>query len=97
VPGQHRVVAVSPAVGVFEPRAETRPGARVRQGDRLGAVDLLGVPQEVVAPDDGVVVDLLAERGEGVEYGQDLVVIEPARGRVGSDGRSAGDTPAMES
>lgn len=83
--GPHRVIAISPAVGIFQPRPELRTGARVRQGDRLGAVDLLGVPQEVVAPEDGIVVDTLAESGEGVEYGQDLVVIEPARSRSGAD------------
>jgi acetyl-CoA carboxylase biotin carboxyl carrier protein len=79
--GPHRVIALSPAVGVFQPRPELRAGTRVRQGDRLGVVDLLGVPQDVVAPEDGIVVDTLAENGEGVEYGQDLVVIEPARPR----------------
>jgi biotin carboxyl carrier protein len=83
--GPHRVIAISPAVGVFQPRPELRAGARVRQGDRLGAVDLLGVPQDVVAPEDGIVVDTLAEAGEGVEYGQDLVVIEPARNRQAGD------------
>src|SRR4051794_2617395 len=47
-------VATSPAVGIFQPRAEARAGTRVRAGDRLGSVDMLGVPQEVVAPADGV-------------------------------------------
>ena len=75
------VIATSPAVGIFAPKSDVRAGTRVRQGDRVGSVDLLGVPQDVVAPEDGVVVDTLAEAGEGVEYGQDLVVIEPARGR----------------
>jgi biotin carboxyl carrier protein len=93
--GPHRVIAISPAVGIFQPRAELRAGARVRQGDRLGAVDLLGVPQDVVAPEDGIVVDTLAESGEGVEYGQDLVIIEPARGRHGADALPT--TPVTES
>jgi len=84
--GPHRVIATSPAVGVFQPRADVRPGSRVRAGDRIAAVDLLGVPQDVVAPEDGVVVDSLVEAGEGVEYGQDLVVIEvAARGRPGAE------------
>ena len=72
----HRVIARSPAVGVFQPRAEIKPGARVRNGDRLGAVDMLGVPQEVVAPADGVLGASLVEPGEAVEYGQELLVIE---------------------
>jgi biotin carboxyl carrier protein len=71
-----RLVATSPAVGIFQPRAEARAGTRVRAGDRLGAVDMLGVPQEVVAPSDGVVGASLVEAGDAVEYGQDLILIE---------------------
>jgi biotin carboxyl carrier protein len=90
--GPGRVMATSPAVGVFQPRADIRPGARVRSGDRLGIVDLLGLPQDVVAPDDGTIVAILSEAGEGVEYGQDLVEIEPAPdNRYGTD--APGPTP----
>jgi biotin carboxyl carrier protein len=73
-----RVVATSPAVGIYQPRTETRSGTTVRAGDRLGAVDVLGVSQEVVAPVDGVVGSSLVEPGDAVEYGQELVVIELA-------------------
>jgi biotin carboxyl carrier protein len=71
-----RIVARSPAVGVFQPRPETRAGTKVRAGDRLGSVDMLGIPQEVVAPSDGVVGASLVEPGDAVEYGQDLILIE---------------------
>lgn len=74
----HRAIATSPAVGIFQPRAEAKTGTRVRAGDRLGAVDMLGIPQEVVAPADGIVGASLVEPGEAVEYGQELVVIELA-------------------
>ena len=74
-----RVTATSPAVGVYQPRAEARPGTKVRSGDRLGAVDMLGVAQEVVAPADGLVGASLVEPGQAVEYGQELVVIELPR------------------
>ena len=77
-PDAHRVVATSPAVGVFQPRAEMKPGTRVRHGERLGAVDMLGIPQEVVAPADGILGASLVEAGQAVEYGQDLIVIELA-------------------
>ena len=79
----HRVVATSPAVGIFQPRAEARQGSPVRAGDRLGVVDMLGIPQEVVAPADGVVGSRLAEPGDAVEYGQELVVIELALAPAG--------------
>jgi biotin carboxyl carrier protein len=69
-------VASSPAVGIFQPRAEARPGTRVRAGDRLGSVDMLGIPQDVVAPSDGIVGASLVEPGDAVEYGQELILIE---------------------
>jgi biotin carboxyl carrier protein len=69
-------VATSPAVGVFQPRADLSAGSRVRAGDRLGAVDMLGVAQEVVAPVDGIIGASLVEPGDAVEYGQELLVIE---------------------
>jgi biotin carboxyl carrier protein len=77
----HRVVATSPAVGVFQPRREITAGTRVRAGDRIGIVDVLGVPQEVVAPADGVIGASYVQAGEAVEYGQELVRIELAGSR----------------
>jgi biotin carboxyl carrier protein len=71
-------VATSPAVGIYRPRTDLTVGDRVRSGDRLGAVDMLGIAQEVLAPVDGVVGASLAQSGDAVEYGQDLVVIEMA-------------------
>ena len=79
-------IATSPAVGIFQPRAEARAGTKVRAGDRLGSVDMLGIPQEVVAPTDGVVGASLVEPGDAVEYGQDLIVIEFATAVGGSAG-----------
>ncbi len=70
------MAATSPAVGTFQPRPEARAGTRVRAGDRLGSVDMLGVPQVVVAPADGMVGASLVEPGDAVEYGQELILIE---------------------
>jgi len=75
-----RRAAVSPAVGYFSPLAGLAAGAAVRSGDVLGHVDVLGVRQDVVAPADGVVGRYLAEAGEAVEYGQELVRLEAALG-----------------
>ncbi len=71
-------VATSPAVGVFHPGPRAAAGTRIRVGDTLGSVDVLGVPQEIVAPMDGIVGATLVEGGTAVEYGQDLVQIELA-------------------
>jgi biotin carboxyl carrier protein len=45
---------------------------------------MLGVPQEVVAPVDGIVVGVIVDAGTAVEYGQELVHLEPA---VAAEGR----------
>jgi biotin carboxyl carrier protein len=77
-------VATSPAVGVFHPGPRATVGTRIRTGDSLGSVDVLGVPQDVIAPVDGVVGETLVEAGTAVEYGQELVRIElgaPAEAR----------------
>jgi biotin carboxyl carrier protein len=73
-----RPIATSPAVGIFEPGARAASGTRVRAGDTLGAVNVLGVPQEVLAPVDGIVGSTLVEAGTAVEYGQELIRIELA-------------------
>jgi biotin carboxyl carrier protein len=71
-----RVAAKSPAVGIYNPRRDLVVGMRVRAGDRIGSVNVLGVGQDVVSPVDGVIGSSLAEAGEAVEYGQELVRIE---------------------
>lgn len=79
-----RRVATSPAVGVFRPGPRAVVGTRLREGDPLGHVDVLGVPEEVPAPADGMVAELLVEDGTAVEYGQELVIVAlPARAEAG--------------
>jgi biotin carboxyl carrier protein len=73
---QGKVVAISPAVGIYNPRRDLAVGMRVRSGDKIGTVDVLGVQQDVVSPVDGIIGSSLAEAGEAVEYGQELVRIE---------------------
>ncbi len=94
--GDRRAVATSPAVGIYHPRSEARAGTRVRAGDRIGTVDMLGVPQEVVAPTDGLIGASLVDPGDAVEYGQELVVIEFATGTSGGTTAAAatGDATA---
>jgi acetyl-CoA carboxylase biotin carboxyl carrier protein len=74
--GPSRVVATSPAVGYFRPRADLRAGTKVRAGDRIGSVDVLGIGQDLVAPGDGLIGATLVEAGEPVEYGQAVIVLE---------------------
>ncbi len=71
-----RAIATSPAVGIFQPGAKAASGTRVRAGDALGTVNVIGVPQDVLAPADGIVGSTLVDGGTAVEYGQELIRIE---------------------
>ncbi len=93
-PDLHRTVATSPAVGIFRPRKQAGSGARVRSGDPIGVVDVLGIPQEIIAPVDGVVGESLVEAGEAVEYGQELIVIELVTAPAAGPSADAGSGPA---
>jgi biotin carboxyl carrier protein len=77
-PDRSRTIATSPAVGTFQPGPRAASGTRVRAGDTLGTVNVLGVPQEVTSPVDGIVGSTLVEAGMAVEYGQELIRIELA-------------------
>jgi biotin carboxyl carrier protein len=97
---QGKVVATSPAVGIYNPRRDLAVGMRVRSGDKIGIVDVLGVKQDVVSPVDGIIGSSLAEAGEAVEYGQELVRIElPEQvptGEAPAGEALAGEAPAGE-
>jgi biotin carboxyl carrier protein len=71
-----RTIATSPAVGIFHPGPRAASGTRVRAGDSIGSVNVLGVPEDVLAPVDGIVGSTLVEAGTAVEYGQELIRIE---------------------
>ncbi|MGH2513591.1 MAG: acetyl-CoA carboxylase biotin carboxyl carrier protein [Candidatus Limnocylindrales bacterium] len=88
-PDPYRTAATSPAVGVYQPRPEISSGSRVRAGDRIASVDVLGIPQEVVAPADGIVGAGLVQGGDVVEYGQELVWIELISAPAERAGREA--------
>lgn len=87
-----RMTAKSPAVGTYRPRDDIAVGDRVRAGDALGAVDMLGIPQEVLAPADGMLVANLVEGGVAVEYGQPLLVIDVGGGAAQRHGGSEPST-----
>jgi biotin carboxyl carrier protein len=68
----------SPAVGIFQPEGGATLGKPVRAGDVVGRVEVLGIPQEVVAPFDGILGRMLVEPGEIVEFGEPLMRIDAA-------------------
>lgn len=94
--GPSRLIATSPAVGYFRPRAELQAGTKVRAGDRIGSVDVLGIGQDLVAPGDGLIGATLVAPGEPVEYGQAVIVLEQIgepRPRGAGTAAPDGDTP----
>ena len=70
-------IARSSAVGYFTPGPDLVVGHSVQSGDLLGSIDMLGIVQEVTAPEAGIIAAVLAEDGQAVEYGQALAEIDP--------------------
>ncbi len=73
------VVVSANAVGLM--RATTpvlQVGDMVRAGQTVAIVESMKIPGEIAAPIDGQIDEILAEDGQGVEYGQPLLTILPA-------------------
>ncbi|BCM93432.1 hypothetical protein IAD21_05323 [Abditibacteriota bacterium] len=69
----------APCVGVY--RAPKKPllvGDSVQSGQVIAVVESLHVPNEVPAPFDATILEIPALDGEGVEWGQTLLILEPA-------------------
>lgn len=83
-PGAGATSARAPSVGVFRrgPSPDAPPfvevGARVEQGETLGIVEVTRLVYEVPAPCGGVVLEVLVEDAEPVEFGDVLVTLQPA-------------------
>jgi len=79
-----RVVA-SPVVGIFyaAPSPDQDPfvsiGTRVETGAPLGIIEAMKLMNEVTSPCGGVIVDILVENAQRVEFGQPLFIIEEIR------------------
>lgn len=76
------VAVTAPMVGIF--RASTDHSAAVAVGDVvsagqvLGAIEAMKVLTDIPSPVSGVVREVAAQDGAPVEYGQPLLLIEPA-------------------
>jgi acetyl-CoA carboxylase biotin carboxyl carrier protein len=78
------VVVKSPMVGTFyrapEPGAApfVKLGDRVKKGDVICLIEVMKLINSITAEQDGEIVDIMAENGAPVEFGQPLMCIEPA-------------------
>jgi acetyl-CoA carboxylase biotin carboxyl carrier protein len=84
VPEDRELVAiVSPLVGSFyrSPSPDSPPfvevGSEVRKGEVLCIVESMKLNNEIEVEFDGIVVSILVENGQPVEYGQSLFLLEP--------------------
>jgi len=73
----------APLVGIFRTsmtgdKPLVAPGDIVRKGQIIAAIEALNVLSEVEASAAGRIAEILAVDGQPVEYGQTLLVIEPA-------------------
>lgn len=80
----HELVAVaSPLVGTFyrSSSLDSPPfvevGQEVHKGDVLCMVESMKLMNEIESDVDGIVVSIVVENGQPVEYGQTLFLLEP--------------------
>ncbi len=80
---QRLVTITSPIVGTFYRASspETDPfvefGAKVSKGQVLCIVEAMKLMNEIESDVDGIVIKILVENGQPVEYGEPLFLIEP--------------------
>jgi acetyl-CoA carboxylase biotin carboxyl carrier protein len=76
-------VVTSPVVGVFydTPAPDQPPyvsvGSTVGKGDVLCIIEAMKLMNEVTSPISGTITEILVEKANRVEFGQELFVIEP--------------------
>lgn len=79
------VVLRAPMVGTFYARPNpdappfVRPGDTVRKGQTLAIIEAMKMFNPIECEIDGVVLGILVEDGQPVEYDQAMIAIDPAR------------------
>lgn len=74
--GPLKKAVTAPVVGYFRPGPQWTVDAEVEQGKPLAEVTALGLSNEVRSPMKGRLVEVLAEDGDPVEFGQILGWVE---------------------
>ncbi len=79
----HLYTVTAPIVGTFyrAPSPDAEPfvevGSKVKKGQVLCIIEAMKLMNEIESEVDGVVVRILVENGQPVEYGEPLFLIEP--------------------
>jgi acetyl-CoA carboxylase biotin carboxyl carrier protein len=77
------ITITSPLVGTFylTPSPEAEPfvtvGSRIRKGQVICIIEAMKLMNEIESEVDGVIVKILVESGNPVEYGEPLFLVEP--------------------
>lgn len=80
---QRLVTVTSPIVGTFykAPAPEAQPfvevGQKVNKGQVLCIIEAMKLMNEIESDMDGIIVKILVENSQPVEYGEPLFLIEP--------------------
>ncbi|MEW6215069.1 MAG: acetyl-CoA carboxylase biotin carboxyl carrier protein [Nitrospirota bacterium] len=80
---QRLITVTSPIVGTFyrSPSPDASPfvevGVRVKKAQVLCIIEAMKLMNEIESEVDGIVVRVLVENGQPVEYGEPLFLIEP--------------------
>lgn len=80
---QRLITVTSPIVGTFyrAPSPDAEPfvevGSKVTKGQVLCIIEAMKLMNEIESEVDGIVVKILVENGQPVEYGEPLFLIEP--------------------
>lgn len=80
---QRLVTITSPIVGTFyrTPSPETNPfvevGSKVKKNQVLCIVEAMKLMNEIESEVDGIIIKILVENGQPVEYGEPLFLIDP--------------------
>lgn len=51
-------------------------GNKIEQGENIGYIEVIGVKNSIMAQSSGTIVDILVKKGETVDYGKVLLILE---------------------
>lgn len=67
-------------VGLFRPSKELQTGAVITVNQKLGTIEAVSVEHDLVSEHGGILVEMLVQDGDPVEYGQPLLVLSGNEG-----------------